>query len=265
MKDHKVDERTLDLIALTDVSVQDAHALIAEALKDDSKRTAQKICSVMREWVWNALNERRRDAELKQWYKLLQRTSSYLEDRHALEAERLKLLYELVYESISASQIMRPVDIVKRSHVQEILVMLLEERDQTLGRVAISTQLKIKDANLSRVLKLMLASGLVERLRLGRTADFKLTTEGCVQARKLSGNDEARRAEERDEREHNNHLPPVVILGGHGWFDPDHVAVSAKGLAKKSLKSMASSSKSFVLPRITEKSLIGGAEYEFED
>lgn len=192
MKDHNVEEnvRALDVISHSDVTAADAQRLIAIALSEKPSpdaRTVQKISTVLRDWVWHALNERRRDPELRSWYKLIQRQSSYLQDFHATEAERLRLLSELVYTSISVEQTIRPMDIIRRSHVLAILEMLHEQPDGTLGRAAINAELKIRDANLSRVLKLLLASGIIERSRLGRTAEFKLTIEGAKMASKQFG------------------------------------------------------------------------------
>lgn len=179
------DFRSLDKIATGEVSVTVAAELIRTTMQELTETKAQKVYSVLRAWVWKALNERRRDSELRKWHALISQTSAYLEDEYFPHAERIRVLHELVHESISVSIVYSFNDLAARSHVKEILSYLYVSPQRTLARQELQSKLGLKDPNMTRVLTMLSTSGLLERSARGKSAFYSLTRDGAERARSL--------------------------------------------------------------------------------
>ena len=98
----------LDAIARGAASPAEARAALAESLKDTSPETARQVYTALRAWTWKALDGQRRDDELREWFDLLKRAESHLSDHYPAIAQRLQVLHELVYESISVAEVHAP-------------------------------------------------------------------------------------------------------------------------------------------------------------
>lgn len=181
------DLSSLDKIATGEISISAATELLRQNLDQLSEKKAKKVYTVLRAWVWKALNERRRDNELRQWHSLISHASACMEDEFVHHAVRIQVLHELVYESISAKQVYSHDDLVGRSHVKEILIYIYEGPDHSIERRKLVERLGLKDANLSRVLAMMLNAGLVERSARGKHAIFSLTSSGRHRAKAFAG------------------------------------------------------------------------------
>ncbi|MBD9596937.1 MarR family transcriptional regulator [Ensifer sp. ENS05] len=181
----------LEDIANGDIDARKAHARIVAFLEPLSADRLDELYAALRSWLWAALNERRRDKDLKEWFDLIRGVASYVKKDFKLHAERLKVLYELLYESISVEETNPTADLLQRSHIREILRLLHSSSDRTVERAIICKRLNFKQANLSRVMSLLTASGLVDRLADGRTASYALTSAGRDLAAQVSdGNSE---------------------------------------------------------------------------
>ncbi|MDO9712240.1 hypothetical protein [Paracraurococcus lichenis] len=132
----------------------------------------------LRSWAWKTLDQRRRDPELRDWYDILAAASSSmaLSGQPAL-AERLTALGELLAESIAIAETLSVDEVIRRRHVVAALEFL-ERRDGHANRADIAKHLSLGQANLTRVLNLMSAVGLVERTTLGKEAVFSLSRAG---------------------------------------------------------------------------------------
>jgi hypothetical protein len=89
-------------------------------------------------------------------------------------AERLTALHELLGESIALGETLDTTDVTRRQHVAEVLDFLSRHGGQA-NRSAIGAHLSLGQANLTRVLNVMSAGGLVERSTLGKEAVFTLS------------------------------------------------------------------------------------------
>uniref|UniRef100_UPI003F498C40 hypothetical protein n=1 Tax=Ensifer adhaerens TaxID=106592 RepID=UPI003F498C40 len=168
----------LDDIARGDVDAAGAHSFIVQYLSPPNEDLVEDLYTALRSWLWTTLNERRRDDDLKAWFEIIRGVASYVEKDFQLQAERLKVLYELLYESISVEETIPVADLLQRSHVTEILKLLHSSGDRPVERAAICKDLNFKQANLSRVMSLLTANGLVERLAHGKAASYELTLAG---------------------------------------------------------------------------------------
>lgn len=176
----------LDSIALAESDLPEARARIASVLAQSSDKAARRVYVALRAWTWKALNGRRRDTELRGWYELIRSTSAAMEDRFPGLSLQMKVLHELLYESISASELLRVDELLRRKHVLDLLKHLAAAPEGRMDRDRLGKLLSLNQANLTRVLNMLTAAGLVERRTHGRQAAFELTKTG-TEALKAAG------------------------------------------------------------------------------
>lgn len=179
-----MDER-FEALARDEADVTAARAAIWSALDiADGHRVAY---AALCKWTWRAMIERRLDDDMRSWHRLLLDAAG----RMALEAgaakpsgrrltpiavaERLKGFAELVRMSVDAAEASPTKDLTARAHVLEILRFLAGKHGEYVERDHIKVEVGLKDANLSRVLTLLAANGLIERQPRGKVASFRAT------------------------------------------------------------------------------------------
>ncbi len=176
---------TLNDVARGELSAAKARVAVSEALKEVTPNSVGQIYASLRAWVWKALNARRRDQELREWFDLLKRAAHILERDYRLFAERIATLHDLVYESIAVSEALPVHDLLRRSHVRDVIRMVAEAPDGRVTRSDLGQRLNLKQANLTRVLTMVCTAGLFERNIMGRTAVYQLTRAGQDAATEL--------------------------------------------------------------------------------
>jgi hypothetical protein len=74
----------------------------------------------LRAWVWKALDQRRRDPDLRAWNDILGAAATLMA-QHGQPSlgERMAVLHELLSESIAVGETLRALDITRRQHVAE--------------------------------------------------------------------------------------------------------------------------------------------------
>ncbi|GGB31160.1 hypothetical protein [Allosediminivita pacifica] len=178
---------SLDAIARDDIEPSEARALLFEALEGAARPAA--IYSALAQWTWATLTGRRFDEGLRGWHRLLEESALRLEnatrgsgeagsEEDRRYAERINALSDLVKASIHVASDMKRQDVLAKTHVMDVLAILARHAEGPLERAAIEQELGLSAANLSRVLTMMGAVGLVERHASGRTAKFTITGAG---------------------------------------------------------------------------------------
>lgn len=168
----------LNTIARAEASPPQAREALLAVFGQPSAELLRDAYLALRAWVWKALDQRRRDPELREWDDLLCAAASLMAQHgQPALAERLTALHELVSESIAVAETLATQDITRRQHVAEVLDFLAGEGGQA-KRSAIGAHVPLGQANLTRVLNLMTAAGLLERSMLGREAVFRLSRTG---------------------------------------------------------------------------------------
>ena len=178
----------LNSIARAEASAAQARETLLAVLGQPSEELLQDAYLALRAFAWKALDQRRRDPELREWDDLLCAAATLMaqQGQPAL-AERLTALHELLSESVAVSETLAAQDITRRQHVAEVLDLLASKGGQA-NRSAIGAQLSLGQANLTRVLNLMSAAGLIERTTLGKEAVFSLSRGGLdAQHARLNG------------------------------------------------------------------------------
>lgn len=179
-------QNSLEDVALGDLGHAEVREIISRSLADLDDRSVQKVYTALRAWVWKALNERRRDQELRDWYHMLRSYSAGLAKSHPAHSERLRVLYELIYESISVSELLPVSEVLTRSHVSIVLQRLDRAPLGMLSKAQLMASLGVKQSNLSRIMGLVRNTGLVSKTQVGKAAFYVLTAEGRAAAMKQS-------------------------------------------------------------------------------
>ncbi len=168
----------LNTIARAEASPAQAREALLAVFGQPSPELLQDAYLALRAWAWKALDQRRRDPELREWDDILCAAASLMAQHgQPALAERLTALHELVSESIAVGETLAAHDITGRQHVAEVLNFLASNGGQA-NRGAIGAHISLGQANLTRVLNLMTAAGLIERSMLGREAVFRLSRSG---------------------------------------------------------------------------------------
>jgi DNA-binding MarR family transcriptional regulator len=169
---------TLNGIASADASPAQAREVLLAIFGQPTPDVLRDVYLALRAWVWKALDQRRRDPDLRAWNDILGAASSLMaQNGQPSLGERITALHELLSESISVGETLGAVDVTQRQHVAEALDFLAESDGQA-NRSAIGERLCLGQANLTRVLNLMSAAGLIERTTLGKEAIFALSRAG---------------------------------------------------------------------------------------
>ncbi|MBW5436184.1 hypothetical protein FXB41_15950 [Bradyrhizobium canariense] len=170
----------LEKIETGEATASEARRVISDLLKEGSERSLERLYATLGAWVWNALESRRRDPELREWFDILRRMSATLGPRNAAYAERFRAFYDLLQMSINTSKLARPDEVMHRQHVVAILALLRDTTSGQMEKAAIAKRLSLRDANLSRILRLMTNARFVERTTQGKFAHFALTRDGLL-------------------------------------------------------------------------------------
>lgn len=186
---------TLEAVAADQLDAKSARSRLLAALTDE--RGHEAAYSALSRWVWRALVERRLDVDLRDWHRLILDVAAVVrraaEERPAdapsrrragldpaSAAERLKGFADLVRESIQAAEASVPEEFTQRAHVAELLDVLATNPGEPCARKALQERTGLKDANLSRLLTLLAANDLVERMPRGKSATFRITQRGLA-------------------------------------------------------------------------------------
>ncbi|MDA9430239.1 helix-turn-helix domain-containing protein [Bradyrhizobium sp. CCBAU 51627] len=171
----------LEKIETGEATASEARRVISELLKDGTERSLERLYATLGAFVWNALESRRRDPEMREWFDILRRVSATLGPKNAAYAERFRAFFDLLQMSINTSKLARPSEVMHRQHVVAILCLLRDAPSHQMEKTAIAKKLELKDANLSRILRLMTNARFVERTTQGRFAHFALTRDGLLE------------------------------------------------------------------------------------
>lgn len=242
----------LEALARDEVSAGEARQLIWSTLSSEDKEGACAAYSALCRWTWRITVERRLDAELPAWHRLLLDVAGRLTSRAEEEgtgepgaglsmgaaAERVRGLADILRLSIDAAELVDMDEFMSRAHVMDVLKVLAAEPESYLQRDKIRKQTGLGQANLSRLLTLLAVKGLLERKSVSKSAAFKITPQGlrlCGPATRPSLDTPKRRADRKElVRFKGGAIPsgPLEILAygdntAFGWVLPNGAKVRA--------------------------------------
>lgn len=220
-----------EVLARDGADVPTVRAAIWKTLAEPSGH--RTVYAVLCRWTWRALLERRLDGELRSWHRLLLDSASRIladdddEPRGTVRsqidrpaaAERLRALADLVRLSVDAADASDVKDLASRAHVVSLLRLLARQPDAFAEREQLREGAGLRDANLSRILTLLAANGLIEREARGRIAAFKITRRGLdlvaekAPRNKIQGETHSARlvTYSRPRTQHTKHYEPLLI------------------------------------------------------
>lgn len=163
----------LDLSA-GDLEIAKARTVVHLALEKGGQ-AVQRLYTALRGLAWRMVHAPRVAPDVDEWHDLCTHTAGRLRDLgNAGLAERIDTLAELLSQTSRFSDHQSLDDVMGRLHVSTILKALARHNGRA-KRSVISRASDLGDANLSRVLAVLVAQGLVERSRAGKEAILSLT------------------------------------------------------------------------------------------
>ncbi|WP_375312821.1 winged helix-turn-helix domain-containing protein [Bradyrhizobium sp. A5] len=177
----------MKLEAVSTASVQPSEAfsylrqLLADSYSDD---TAEGAYEALREVVWNFVASREKGIQLDQWSDVILRVRQLLRMKKSPIFERFTVLADLLEQSGRFAELHAPGVVKARKHDAQIL-QILARSNVPVERSRILRETKLRDANLSRILANLAASGLVNRQTEGREVLVSITDAGRMQVSHL--------------------------------------------------------------------------------
>lgn len=170
---------SFDKLELGALSPVDVKAFVANALsKGDDRALAIRLYESLRVLTGRLLADRLGSEELRAWHSAIDAISAQFDGLDEPWFARMEALAHLLHDRVGLIEA-RPVeDVLRRQHVRAVLEALGAAGRNTLTRAEIKGALGLEEANLSRVLTLMVDAGLIERHRLGKAALFALSSIG---------------------------------------------------------------------------------------
>ena len=146
--------------------------------------------------AWSLIRSPETGEEMTAWHEVFRSVSVLLKRRGTTDlADRLRGVGDLVAQTARFSA-RRPLkSVMSRRHAPEILA-LIDGADGGITRYEIVRQTGLNDANLSRILRVMQDSGLVQRRTNGREACFVITHRGRATCAEYSADSGAKRLEQ---------------------------------------------------------------------
>ncbi len=168
-----------DDISLGIATPGEARALIRSGVENLTAETAQRIYEALRAWVWKALNQRRRDPELREWHDVIRSTRAVLSDTFPDLAARVATLADMIYESVMVAETFETSDIVDRPYVQTIVLLL---RAGALSLEALAEEARMPVDRIKLIVNMMTYAGLVTWARRGHSPVLTLSSAGRLAA-----------------------------------------------------------------------------------
>ncbi|WP_447726016.1 hypothetical protein [Sphingomonas koreensis] len=144
---------------------------------------AAALYAGLRAWTWKALDQRRRDDDLRDWANLIRRACLRVAG-HGRERQ-LETLAELIAESVAVATRLPISELLAKRHVREVLTLLYTLPDREASKKTVMETLGVGQANLWRVMNPTSAAGLVEIERRGRETWYALSRLGVKEATKF--------------------------------------------------------------------------------
>jgi predicted transcriptional regulator len=173
-------DQDLDRIASGEATPAEARRIVAAILDDGSERSLARLYAAFGSWLWRALEGRRRDAELREWFDIVRRIEVQPKVAGTPYAERFRALRDLIHTSVNVSEILQPAEILRRLHARTVLEMLQEAAPRPVAKSVIARRLKLLPANLTRIVNMLAGARLLERTVYGKQARFAITREGIA-------------------------------------------------------------------------------------
>ena len=206
----------LDKITRGDASPSEARRILKTIFTEEGgerQKIVRAAYDTLLRVTWQTVHDRRHDAKVQEWAELMASFAAFIREDNNEYSYKSKALQDLLSVSMAAAHFNSAERIIERQHVKDILLMLANAPNHCLDRKVIRSRMGLLQANMSRILNLIVSSNLIERVAEGRSYRFRLTAFGRVKAEDLAAR--ARRAEtkaQKQEYQSNNKGLPTPIV-----------------------------------------------------
>lgn len=169
----------LQFIQTGDASAEEAMKALREVVEAHGVKGANAIRTALRAWTWKAMQTRRADAELRDWYRVIRTTSGLLEKVDGRASAYLEALAHLVEESVRHAEARPRTDLLKRAHVATILEYVAKVGGR-IERARLAEEIDVSNSRLSQILTELTVAGALERSGHGRRAIYELASSGTA-------------------------------------------------------------------------------------
>lgn len=175
---------SLRAIATGDVDIRAARAAIRSAMSAGNEMI-DAVYAAIRETTFRIVSSRQNDRELAAWYDLSTHAATLARRAERGDvSERLVGFSELIAQTGRFADRQPVEEVLARRHVSELVAAIAAHGGEA-PRAAIVDRVGLAEANLSRVLGILSAHGLVSRRRDGKEVHLELTEAGRLAAAKL--------------------------------------------------------------------------------
>lgn len=163
----------------------EAWLTIRELLKENAREFADHVYVALQEVAWRLSGSRRAEPEAAGWQAVFGRACTMLElAGEDATSHKVDALAELIARSARFAEMQPLDDVLGRRHVAALLRVLATQGGRA-ARGAVLEATGLGQANLSRVIAMLEAHGLVRREMSGREADLTLTEVGSAALARL--------------------------------------------------------------------------------
>jgi DNA-binding MarR family transcriptional regulator len=171
----------LEALAAGDLDVGAARRAVRQAIAAGGCLPSE-VYDTLRYATWRMMRAREVPEDIVEWHDLYTHAAALLQHCKRPDlAERLTALADLVAQTGRFADRQPLKDVLGRQHVASLLSRLENEGGKAL-RSILKDVSGLADANLSRVLGILSAYGLIRRRRLGKEAEIELTEAGHAAA-----------------------------------------------------------------------------------
>lgn len=169
--------RQLNRIRTGEATPKEARAVIRDLVAAADPAGFPALYAALRGWTWKAMQTRRFDEELSDWFQVLKGASTATARLDVQISHHLQVLSHLVDDSLRYAATHHAEQLLTRSHVGEIL-SLVSHHNGRIQRDRLTEAMGLTDSRLSQLLSELTIAGALERQKDGRHARFVLTDTG---------------------------------------------------------------------------------------
>lgn len=175
----------LEAMGRGEVGPAEAWLTLRELLKENASEFADHVYFALQEVAWRLSGSRRSEPEAAGWQAVFGRARTMLElAGQDAASHKVDALADLIARSARFAEMQPLDDVLGRRHVAALLRVLAAERGRAARGVVLEAT-GLGQANLSRVIAMLEAHGLVRREMSGREADLILTEIGSAALARL--------------------------------------------------------------------------------
>lgn len=165
-------------LAIGEVGAAEAKSLIGEIVGHSPETAARKTYPALQEIAWRFIRARSAPEDLDDWIDVYRFSERLFEKKGLVDAARqIEVLGDMVARTARYADLQPPDSALGRRHVLPLLEHLARANGQ-MPRKELKRRLAVEEANLSRLISMLEAGGLLVRKTAGRESTIALTTEG---------------------------------------------------------------------------------------